>query len=71
MLRIVRGIKKHVQDIPFDKAVDLRSFPVGWDGEETCAISNRPRERCDPATTPVAPGSAPREKNDFRPEKWY
>ncbi|WP_287287237.1 MULTISPECIES: hypothetical protein [unclassified Okeania] len=32
---------------------------------------HRPRERCDPATTPVAPGSAPREKNDLRSEKWY
>ncbi|NEN93086.1 MAG: hypothetical protein F6K48_31040 [Okeania sp. SIO3H1] len=27
-----------------EKAVDLRSAPVGWDSEETCAISNRPRE---------------------------
>ncbi|WP_287520075.1 hypothetical protein [Okeania sp. SIO2C2] len=49
----------------------LAQLPEGWDGEENCAISNRPRERCDPATTPVAPVSAPREKNDFRPEKWY
>ncbi|NEQ77091.1 MAG: hypothetical protein F6K23_31220 [Okeania sp. SIO2C9] len=22
----------------------LRSSPLGWDGEETCTISNRPRE---------------------------
>ncbi|NES69092.1 MAG: hypothetical protein F6K24_29600 [Okeania sp. SIO2D1] len=63
MLRIVRGIKRHVQDSPLTKR--------SRDGEENCAISNRPRERCDPATTPVVPVSAPREKNDFRPEKWY
>ncbi|NEQ77692.1 MAG: hypothetical protein F6K23_34565 [Okeania sp. SIO2C9] len=23
----------------------LRSSPLGWDGSETCAISNRPREK--------------------------
>ncbi|NEQ74960.1 MAG: hypothetical protein F6K23_19110 [Okeania sp. SIO2C9] len=69
MLRIVRGIKKHVQDIPLWQSGRSSELPVGWDGEETCAISNRPRERCDPATTPVAPGSAPRQKNDFQPEK--
>ncbi|NES67457.1 MAG: hypothetical protein F6K24_20570 [Okeania sp. SIO2D1] len=51
---------------------------VGWrSSERVCTLrvsslaDHRPRERCDPATTPVASGSAPREKNDFRPEKWY
>ncbi|WP_202222933.1 hypothetical protein [Okeania sp. KiyG1] len=48
------------------------------DGEETCAISNRPRERCDPATTPARLRNAdqereraPREKENLRPKNWY
>ncbi|WP_202222876.1 hypothetical protein [Okeania sp. KiyG1] len=27
-----------------DEKRSLAELPVGWDGEETCAISNRPRE---------------------------
>ncbi|NEQ92133.1 MAG: hypothetical protein F6K25_16075 [Okeania sp. SIO2G4] len=51
---------------------------VGWrTSERVCTLrvseltDHRPRERWDPATTLVAPGSAPRQKNDLRPEKWY
>ncbi|NET46240.1 hypothetical protein [Okeania sp. SIO2B3] len=64
MLRIVRAIKRlYRRRCFFDKAVG------GWRGN--LARSNRLRERCDPATTPVAPGSAPTEKDNLHPQKWY
>ncbi|NEP41212.1 MAG: hypothetical protein F6K25_14340 [Okeania sp. SIO2G4] len=48
----------------------LAQLPVGWDGDlrsgsartGLLAISNRPREWCDPATTPARLRNAHQEK---------
>ncbi|NES69029.1 MAG: hypothetical protein F6K24_29260 [Okeania sp. SIO2D1] len=42
--KVTEKLRYKVSPFMEKKAVDLRSFPVGWDDSETCAISNGPTE---------------------------